>query len=122
MPLKKREKKEYSEQAKKTAARYGFANLCLNILLLVVIVQCVWMARMGVNSFTLAKQHIFLMLPAYQKMVHFFFMKPKLVHLLSPYVWPYVPYIIVILLANFFFSYRASRALKRGRVAGGAGS
>ena len=59
MPLKKREKKEYTEQAKKTAARYGFVNLCLNILLLVVIVQCVWLARMGVHTFTQAKQHIF---------------------------------------------------------------
>lgn len=116
MSLKQR--KEYSASAKKTAARYALANLCLHILLLAVIVQCVWLGRMGAHSLAQARQHIFLAVPAYEKFVHYFFQHPKLVHMLNPFVWPYVPYVILVVLANFVFSYRSSRALKRGRIDG----
>jgi hypothetical protein len=111
-----REKKTYNEQAKQTAARYALGNLGLQVLLLGVIVQCVWLARMGVRTLVQAHQHIFLLLPGYDKLVHFFFKKPALVHMISPFVWPYVPFVGLILLASFLLSYRASRALKRGRV------
>jgi hypothetical protein len=112
MPLKK----QYNAQAKKTATRYALANLCLHVLLLTVILQCVWLARMGVKSLAQAQQHIFFGVPAYTESVHYFFSSPKLVHLLSPFVWPYVPYIVLIVLASFLFSFKSSRALKRGRV------
>ena len=107
-------KKQYTIQAKKTATRYAVLNLCIQVLLLLIIVQCVWLARMRVHTLTQANQHTFLLLPAYEKTVHFFFQKPPLVHLLNPFVWPYVPYAVLVLLLSFVFSYRASRALKKG--------
>jgi hypothetical protein len=112
MPLKSA-KKEYTAQAKQIATRYALGNLALQVLLLLIIIQCVWMARMGVHTLVEAHSRIFLTLPGYEKMVHFFLQKPKLVHALSPFVWPYVPFIALILLVNFYFSYRASRALNK---------
>ena len=105
--------KQYTAEAKKTATRYALFNVCLQILLLVIIVQCVWLARMGVHSLTQAKQHVFLLLPAYEKAVYFFLQKSDFFQGLSPFVWPYVPYVFLILFASFVFSYRASRALKK---------
>ncbi len=107
-------KKQYTVQAKKTAMRYAVLNLCVQILLLLIITQCVWLARMEVHTLTQANRHIFLLLPAYEKTVNLFFQKPQLVHFLSPFVWPYLPYAVLVLLLSFAFSYCASRALKKG--------
>ena len=109
-------KKEYSSRAKSIATGYALANLCLHILLLVVIIQCVWLAKMGVHSFAAAKAHIFLPIPAYKSMVEFVLAKPSWVGFLNPYVWPYVFYVALVLVGNGIFSFKASRVLKRGRV------
>lgn len=112
----KADSKQYTPEAKQTAGRYALGNLCLQILLLAIIVQCVWLARMGVYTLAQAHEHLFLTLPGYDRMVHFISSKPNLVHALSPFVWPYVPFVVIVLLASFVLSYRASRALKRGRI------
>lgn len=108
------DKKQYSPEAKQKAARYAFANFCVQLLLLAIIVQCVWLGRMGVHTLAQAHQHLFLSLPVYDKMVHFFFAQPKLAQALNPLVWPYVPFLLICLLANFLLSYRASRVLRNG--------
>ena len=109
-------KKRYSEESKKKATWLAVGNLVLHVLLLGIIIQCVWMARMGVHSMAAAKDHLFFPYPGYEHLVQIAMNHYTAASILSPYVWPFIPIVCLVFMLNCFFSLKASRILKRGRV------
>lgn len=109
-------KKTYATESKKKATGYALMNLLLHIILLGLIVQCVWLARMGAKTLVEAKMHIFIQFPNYDALVGWVKLHPALTKLLNPLIWPYVVAIVLVLMLNAFFSIRAARALAKGRL------
>ena len=102
-----------NSDARRKVIACALGNLCLHIVLLLIIVQCVWLARMAAITAVEAKSHIFLSVPAYDMLISFFESHPTWRLGVNPYVCPYAMYAILVLVGNGIFSFKASRVIRQ---------
>lgn len=105
--------RQWSTGSRRKVMLYALGNLCLHILLVAIIIQCVWLARMGVTTQAEAITHIFLPVPAYNALISSFQAHESWRFGVDLYVCPYVLCVLVVLIGNAIFSFKASRIVQR---------